>query len=567
MPRPAAVLAVLLLAAGCGGGSEDSDVIARVGDRVITIGDFETYTARVSPEYLPADRDLEGKKEFLDTIIKKELMAYKADELGYDKNPSLQGGKEHFERGALISLFYQKNAREKAEENVTVEDARECYRKLGLEVDLRQIVVNRKEQAEELRERILAGEDMAELAKQYSKSTTAKSGGLVRGLPYGSTKVEFEDPVFALKKGEVSQPFLTQYGWTIVKILRKNKQDVGSWEEQKDYCMRLARGREEARTVNKLRQGLLEKAGFEVDPEVRKIVYDALPPDIPLEEAPRRSEEEHPILKFDEEDLDRVLCRFDDEEWTVAYFSDLYDNTNFHRRPRREHNWRGIDNYIVSMIIDRLIVREANRQNLDQDPTYVASMKMKDEEMMVSVMHEELINADVEVLPSEVKDYYEEHLDAYRKPETRNFRVILTRDRDAAQEAYDLAQQGRNFIDLVMKYSQDEGTRENEGETGAFAMGSNPALEDVGFALEHVGDVSEPFEVADRGWAVLQLIDIEDPQQLSLDEARDYVRRDIRTLRADEKLEEYLTQWRKEVPIEINEKNLEKARFVSSRRG
>ncbi|HEU4364535.1 MAG TPA: hypothetical protein VFT13_03630, partial [Candidatus Krumholzibacteria bacterium] len=54
-------------------------------DRSITMGQFETAYAKVDAQFLPHATGFEGKKEFLTTMLNREVMAAKADELGYDK--------------------------------------------------------------------------------------------------------------------------------------------------------------------------------------------------------------------------------------------------------------------------------------------------------------------------------------------------------------------------------------------------------------------------------------------------------------------------------------------------
>ena len=76
--------------------------LAEVKDRVITIHDYEDAYARVKPEFLPKKEGDEGKREFLDTMINRDVMAVKADELGYDKDPSIAQGMEAFRRMTTV---------------------------------------------------------------------------------------------------------------------------------------------------------------------------------------------------------------------------------------------------------------------------------------------------------------------------------------------------------------------------------------------------------------------------------------------------------------------------------
>jgi hypothetical protein len=72
---------------GCS--KRDDLKLAEIKDRVITIHDYEDAYARVKKEFLPKETGDKGKREFLDTMINRDVMAVKADELGYDKDPSI----------------------------------------------------------------------------------------------------------------------------------------------------------------------------------------------------------------------------------------------------------------------------------------------------------------------------------------------------------------------------------------------------------------------------------------------------------------------------------------------
>ena len=90
---------VAIMSIALSGCSKREDVkLAEIKDRTITIGDYESAYARVKEEFLPKAEGDEGKKEFLMTMVNRDLMAVKADELGYDKDPSIAQGMEAFRR-------------------------------------------------------------------------------------------------------------------------------------------------------------------------------------------------------------------------------------------------------------------------------------------------------------------------------------------------------------------------------------------------------------------------------------------------------------------------------------
>ena len=70
-----------------------------------------------------------------------------------------------------------------------------------------------------------AGEDFAELAKQYTEDTGSKDkGGLYEDFPRGRMVKSFEDASFELPIGSISDLVETQYGYHIIKVISRSKE-------------------------------------------------------------------------------------------------------------------------------------------------------------------------------------------------------------------------------------------------------------------------------------------------------------------------------------------------------
>jgi len=83
-----------------------------------------------------------------------------------------------------------------------------------------------RQRLEELRERILAGEDFAALASITSEDPgSATQGGDLGWTAPGTFVPEFEEKLGTLQEDEISEPFRTQYGWHIVQLLGKRFHD------------------------------------------------------------------------------------------------------------------------------------------------------------------------------------------------------------------------------------------------------------------------------------------------------------------------------------------------------
>jgi peptidyl-prolyl cis-trans isomerase SurA len=72
-------------------------------------------------------------------------------------------------------------------------------------------------------ELLKGGEDFADVAERFSEDrTTAVKGGMLPGFGVGKMVPEFESIAFSLNNiGDISDPFLTDYGWHIIKLTEK----------------------------------------------------------------------------------------------------------------------------------------------------------------------------------------------------------------------------------------------------------------------------------------------------------------------------------------------------------
>ncbi|MBX5460368.1 MAG: peptidylprolyl isomerase [Steroidobacteraceae bacterium] len=84
-----------------------------------------------------------------------------------------------------------------------------------------------RQKLQEIRARVLAGEDFAGLAKTTSEDPgSAADGGDLGWTNPGTFVPEFEKVLSQLKDNEISEPFRTQYGWHIVQVLGRRQHDT-----------------------------------------------------------------------------------------------------------------------------------------------------------------------------------------------------------------------------------------------------------------------------------------------------------------------------------------------------
>ena len=81
------------------------------------------------------------------------------------------------------------------------------------------ILVESKQQAEQITTQLNSGADFSKLAETHSLDTGSKdAGGDLGFFTLGVMMSEFEDKVFSMKVGEVSSPVKTEFGYHVIKL-------------------------------------------------------------------------------------------------------------------------------------------------------------------------------------------------------------------------------------------------------------------------------------------------------------------------------------------------------------
>jgi peptidyl-prolyl cis-trans isomerase C len=122
------------------------------------------------------------------------------------------------------------------------------------EVRARHILVDSEDKAKEVIAKLKAGGDFAALAKEYSKDPGAAEGGDLGYFTKDQMVAEFADAAFKMKKGDISDPVKTQFGWHVIKLEDRRQKPVPAFEQVKDQIEQFLVRKAQSDLVLKLRE-------------------------------------------------------------------------------------------------------------------------------------------------------------------------------------------------------------------------------------------------------------------------------------------------------------------------
>jgi len=153
------------------------------------------------------------------------------------------------------------------------------------------------------------------------------------------------------------------------------------------------------------------------------------------------------------------------------------------------------------------------------------------------------VTGDVTVSDAEVRAYYDENVEQFTTPESREVAHILV-DADDKALADDLYQQlldGADFAELAKKYSTDTGSAEQGGKLTDVRGNFLPEFEEVAFSLE-TGEIGKPVK-SQFGWHIITALEDTKPERVTpFEEVRDSIRAQL----LDERRNAAMLDWVRE---------------------
>ena len=216
---------------------DPSTVILEVGGQKITMAEYNRMVAGF-PEQVRRLAAGPQRRRFAEQLARMRLLAQRAREMKAEEDPEVRQ-RIAFETETILGNWaYQKLSDQVKVDDAALQAAYEQQKANFMEVRARHILIRFKgsslpasagkadlpeedalAKAQALRQRLLAGEDFATLAKEESDDkATGAAGGDLGTFTRGRMVAAFEKAAFELPVGEISEPVKSQFGFHIIRV-------------------------------------------------------------------------------------------------------------------------------------------------------------------------------------------------------------------------------------------------------------------------------------------------------------------------------------------------------------
>jgi len=208
------------------------DTLILVNEDPITVADLDAMVleAHQSGKLAASGQGLVYR--YLEKRVNDLLLLQDALASGMDQEPEVLEFAADKERQYAIQAYVKDNFtyRESAPED----SVRAFFDRYYWRIQLRQVSVRTREEAEQLRAEVLAGADMDSLARAVSLDTKKLNGGLFKLLHWADIENVLRDQVRTLGVGDISPVFPFRESFTFVRVEQRTPVDEESFAKVHD---------------------------------------------------------------------------------------------------------------------------------------------------------------------------------------------------------------------------------------------------------------------------------------------------------------------------------------------
>jgi peptidyl-prolyl cis-trans isomerase C len=212
-------------------------VILTVGDLTVTAKQFDEMTDGVQDQYKAFVKG-PGRKQFADQLVKILTLAQEGKRRKLDEQPAFKAQLAYQDQQALANYTYLAISKDLKLDDATLHAYYDAHKTDYEQVHARHILIRMHgssvpmkpgakdltdeealAKAQDLEKRLKAGEDFGKMASAESDDTqSAINGGDLGTFGHGKMVPSFDEAVFKLTPGQVSEPVKSQFGYHIIKL-------------------------------------------------------------------------------------------------------------------------------------------------------------------------------------------------------------------------------------------------------------------------------------------------------------------------------------------------------------
>lgn len=525
------------------GPAEDLE-LAKVGDRSITLKQYNEFYAEVPASLRSSKPGVEKGRNHLQTLIDMELLQLEAAARGIERSPAFVRKLRRLEQERLVGLYEMRHLKPQVGE----QEVHDYFVSQGLSRAVRfsDIVVPSQDSARAVLRELARGRSFAEVAGKWSmhRATSRYGGDSWVFVNKMEVAPGLGEALFALKVGQVSAPLDVGGAWAIYQASEEKQKELDAHTAQMIYQELYLRDHVRRRAL--LADSLSRAYHLEVDHRGLDAFLGKMKQGV----------------SGDAEELAEIaLYRYDGGTISAADLmaaAQQLAEEGFDPKSREAV----LSLARKSAVPDALFMEAARRAGLEQEEEVPQWLANKKANLLITQLRAEVLAERISLSEEELHAYYDAHPENFKKMEQLEIQEVLVATEEEAARLAQRVKQGESLGELARQYSiRPSDQRDAEGRLTLYITYSKAFHLDLIKAAREVepGELVGPVKTHE-GYSVFKVLSRKGEQE-TFAEARKRVQATVNWVKKQQVFEGFVAELRQKyaAQVEVREDHLKQA--------
>ncbi|HCY77425.1 MAG TPA: hypothetical protein DHV28_16030 [Ignavibacteriales bacterium] len=544
--------------------------LAKIGSEVITKDEF-LARYELTPQLYRENKKIkdELKQEFLYSLIAEKLLSLYGDEIYIDTTAVVKKTLKIFEEMFVRDALYKKEIVDKAK--AKADSLLSFYLANANNVSLIYIRSENESEINNIYNLLKKGVPFDSL---YTELNSHNEDTLT--ISVGQLAENIEDKIFPLPDDAFTPTIEMNRSWYIFKILKRYNpiilKSLG-WENDFKKSQKLAKERAERDFYKVYMEKFFKDKQVKINGKLLKSFSTHLFAVLKSRVSDNQKNEKIYLMSVDIPLIEYQLGK-DTLALTFVEMSDRNLNAEDFLNYLRFENFNvdSLDYYTIlnslsiktkDFIEYKMLADEGYRQGLQSNSAVKNQMKMWKDNYFMQLVTTKFIDS-AKVSDQEIIDFYNEQKNGKLRNKQVNILQFYSDSLETVEKFLNEIESGKNFEDLLKKYSSNQSSKTNNGESGFITANSNGEVGRIAASMK-IGDIYGPMPFK-NGYLVFKLLDVkEDSASLSKDfaELKNELVKELGYLKQKKSINKFIGDLANKYGLQVNLDNLKNIAVTS----
>lgn len=542
----------------------ESEIIARVGSRTVTVQEF-TERMILSPYMYKGSREAREllMKDFLYSILAEKLFAEEGISAGFEEDDIIKITYKAVEKMYLRDALWRDEIASKVE--LKDEEIIREYRRASIVLYVNYIYSVDSVEIFNINNLLNSGIPFDSVFVKRSEFNEQK---FPFEIEYGMFDKKVQEKLYSLNPGEYTEPLFTGTNWIIFRLNEFGELVLN--ENERNKILKEIRSQLEEDKTNEVYQEFYKKfftgKKVETDGEIFWSLAEKISELFSAKKEKGEIRKNHVLLepndvyeiekKFGIDSLNMKFISLPGQEINLKTFIRNFIFDGFYSEETELNIIAAkLNSRIKSFIENELLADEAYKRGYQNLPEVKNSLAMWKDNYLSQLYKPTIIDSsELNITNEEVKNYYEQIVEEEIKYEELNIVELLTDDLEVIENVLNQIEKGADFRTLAIKHTKRIWVKDNNGEFGFFPSIMYGDIGKIASTLE-INQIYGPLKVPE-GFSIFQLIDKRESEVKSIalfEEIKEDLIKDIKEGKIQKAFVKEAVRLANKYGIEINE--------------